>query len=214
MTPTLHQISTRSKRTNTANLNGSESVADKAPGGRKRIHDTEDTVESESVPAKKTKVVIKSRDIQSVVRRSGRSPKPNGKAITQKRKRRTKAEVEAAKATAEAAKMQKEKTAQDAKQHLAQMDIDDDVDKAQTAANTIRRLSDVAMNSATDLDGEEFVGFNDVSSTSDKSDDDEDLKVRQINFCLKLITYHYRRPRQYRRTIESFRNSWKSCSRR
>jgi len=50
------------------------------------------------------------------------------------------------------------------------MDVDDDLDRVRTATETIRRLSDIA----SDSDGEEFVGFNEVSSSSsDESDDSE-----------------------------------------
>jgi hypothetical protein len=58
------------------------------------------------------------------------------------------------------------------------MDNDNDIERAQTAANTIRRLSDVEMNNASDLDGEEFLGFNEMSSSSaDESEDVKDLEV-------------------------------------
>jgi hypothetical protein len=185
MPPPPYRTSSRNKKNSDANLakaNDSDKVANVS--GRKRGRDSEDTVvESKSAPAKKAKVVTERLDIQPAVRRSGRSPKPNGKAIIQKQKRRTKAEVQAAKAAAEEAKQQKAEADQEAKEHMVQMNIDDDVERAQTAAKTIRRLSDVAINNATDLDEEEFVGFHDVSSTStDESEDNEDLEVSQINW--------------------------------
>jgi hypothetical protein len=116
--------------------------------------------------------------------------------IIEKRKRRTKAELEAAKAAADNIKKLKAKEAEKAQQCLAQMDIDNDVERAQTAADTIRRLSDVhvAMSNASDLDCEEFVGYNEVSSSS--ADESEDVENLEVSFFIispkqNRNTYHY-----------------------
>ncbi len=59
------------------------------------------------------------------------------------------------------------------------MDIDDIEDRAQTAAKMIRRLSDVELNGSDG--GEEFVGFNEVaSSSSNESEGDNELEVSSI----------------------------------
>jgi hypothetical protein len=57
---------------------------------------------------------------------------------------------------------------------MAQMDVDEDKDRAEMAARTIRRLSNIP-----ELDQEEFVGYDDVSST--ESDEPEDLKVGKLS---------------------------------
>jgi hypothetical protein len=59
------------------------------------------------------------------------------------------------------------------------MDIDDDNQRVQTAAKIVRRLSDVALDVTSD--GEEFVGFNEMSSTSADESEVEDLEVRCFN---------------------------------
>ncbi len=62
-------------------------------------------------------------------------------------------------------------------QRLEQMDVDDIEDRAQ---KMIRRLSDVESNDGSD-GGEEFVGFNEVaSSSSNESEGDNELKVSSI----------------------------------
>ena len=60
------------------------------------------------------------------------------------------------------------------------MDVDDIEDRAQTAAKMIRRLSDIESNDSSD-GGEEFVGFNEVaSSSSNESEGDNELEVSSI----------------------------------
>ena len=57
------------------------------------------------------------------------------------------------------------------------MDVDNDSNRAQAAVKVIKKLSDVALNNTSD-DGEEFVRYNEVSSTSaDESEDNGDLEV-------------------------------------
>lgn len=158
----------------------SQKVATKTSRG-KRARETEDTnIETSQAPAKKAKVPTTNPDTQPGLRRSEHGPKPNGKAVTEKKKRRTKAEVQAAKAAAEEAKRKKEEEDRKAKQRLAQMDIDDDNKRVQTVAKIVRRLSDVALDVTSD-DGEEFVGFDEVSSTSADKSEVEDLEVRCFN---------------------------------
>lgn len=64
----------------------------------------------------------------------------------------------------------------EAKQHLAWMDINNNNKRAQTAAKIIRWLSDVALDSTSD-NGEEFIGFDEVSLTSADESEAEDLEV-------------------------------------
>lgn len=152
----------------------------KKTGRGKRVHELEDT---EGAPKKKAKVVNTNPDTQPGPRRSTRSPKPNGKGVIEKKTRRSKAEVQEAKAAIEEAKKRKEEEAREAMERLARMDIDNDNDRAQTAAKIIRRLSDVGLNDASDS-GEEFVGFDEVSSTestsADESKDTDALKVSRF----------------------------------
>src|SRR5271168_1951898 len=100
MSPSLHRTSSRGKKaTNTATLvpNENHQVPTKAPGG-KHVCEPEDAIaESELVPAKRAKVSMTILNTNPGLRRSGRSPKPNGKTVVEKRKRRTKAKVQAAK---------------------------------------------------------------------------------------------------------------------
>ena len=180
MSPSLRRTSNRGKKiadTTTPASNDNQKVVAKASTG-KRVREAEETVvELEQAPAKKAKVPT--TDTQPGPRRSGRSPKPNGKGVIEKRKRRTKAEVQAAKAAAEEAKKKKEEC-KEATQRLEQMDVDDIEDRAQTAAKMIRRLSDVESNDGSDS-GKEFVGFNEVaSSSSNESEGDNELKVSSI----------------------------------
>jgi hypothetical protein len=90
------------------------------------------------------------------------------------RKRRTKAEIEADKAATAEAKKQQEDKVKATDRWMAQINMDEDKDRAETAARTIRRLSNIQ-----ELDQEEFVGHNNVSST--KSDELEDIKVGKLS---------------------------------
>jgi len=178
MSPSLRHTSNRGKKiadTTTPASNDNQKVVAKASTG-KRVREAEETVvELEQAPAKKAKVPT--TDTQPGPRRSGRSPKPNGKGVIEKRKRRTKAEVQAAKAAAEEAKKKKEEEHKEVTQRLEQMDVDDIEDRAQKMN---RRLSDVESNDGSD-GGEEFVGFNEVaSSSSNESEGDNELKVSSI----------------------------------
>jgi hypothetical protein len=169
----------------------SQKVATKTSRG-KRVRETEDAnIETSQAPAKKVKVPTTNPDTQPGLRRSGRGPKPNGKAVMEKKKRRTKAEVQAAKAAAEDAKRQKEEKASEAKQRLAQMDIDKHNKRVKTAAKIVRRISDVALDDTFD-DHEEFVGFDEVSSTSADESGVDDLEVSRFNQFsrTKSDTYH------------------------
>jgi hypothetical protein len=180
--PSLPRTSSRSKQT----AGASDAATQVSPDGQKVamktsrgkcVRETENAdIETDQAPAKKAKVPITNPDTQPGLRRSERGPKPNGKALTEKKKRRTKAQIQAAKAAAEEAKRKKEEEASEAKRRLAQMDIDDDNNRALTAVKIIRRLSDVALDGTSD-DGEEFVGFNEVSSTSA---DESDVQVNNL----------------------------------
>lgn len=167
-----------SARTNTAANPAADGKA-AAPGhkttGKRTREPVDATLESGPTPAKKAKALTSKPTPEAEVRRSARGRKPTTKAAPHKRVRRTPDEIEAAKAAVEEAKKQKVANAEEAQRRLAQMDIDDDADRARSAANTIRRLSDIAAES----DGEEFVGFNEVSSSSSSSDgsEPEDIQV-------------------------------------
>ena len=181
----------------------------------KCAREPEDTIiESKPAPAKRAKVPTTIPDIQPGVRRSRRSPKLNGKVIIGKRKRRTKAEIEAANAAADNAIKQLAEEAKKAQQCLAQMDIDNDVERVETAANTIRRISDVhmAMSNTSDLDCEEFVGYNEVSSSS--ADESEDVENLEVSFFVISELKYLPLLHQCRRTTKPLRNGWKRWKRR
>jgi hypothetical protein len=101
-------------------------------------------------------------------------PKPAG---PQKRKRRTKEEMAADKAKADAEKKLKEELTQENHRKMAQMDIDEDVDRAETAARTIRTFTELE-----DESSEEFIGYADIEDSESESDrgaeDALTLKVR------------------------------------
>jgi hypothetical protein len=190
MSPSLRRTSNRGKKiadATTPASNDNQKVVAKASTG-KRVREAEETViELERAPAKKAKVPT--TDTQPGPRRSGRSPKPNGKGVIEKRKRRTKAEVQAAKAAAEEAKKKKEEERKEAMRRLEQMDVDDIEDRAQTAAKMIRRLSDVESNDGSD-GGEEFVGFNEVaSSSSNESEVDRIERMRYAIDCVCVVVF-------------------------
>lgn len=178
MPPAIHRTSNRNKADSAVPAsNNTKATSEGKPRG-KHVREAEETVtEPEHAPAKKARVVSENSDTQPNLRRSGRSPKPNGKVAGARRKRRTKAEMEAARAATEEAKKQKEEAAKEANRRMAQMDIDDDFSRARTVAKTVRRISDIAMNNASDLEGEEFIGFNEVSSTSADESESEDLNI-------------------------------------
>ena len=176
--PATLQCTSRSsskKTTNHANLETDANAIDQTKNvTRKRTRESEDTVpESVPAPVKKARALT-NKCATHEVRRSARDPKPTGCRVPQQRKRRTKAKIEAAKAAAEEAKRQKEKDMIEAKERLARMDIDGDADRAQTAAKTIRWLSDMAPVQ----DGKEFIGYDEVSSSSsEESEEIEDVEV-------------------------------------
>lgn len=115
---------------------------------------------------------------QPAARRSNRVHQ--GPAPTQKRKRRTPAEMAAAreeaaakKAAVEKGKKRLEEIAEEADRRLEMMDLEDDAKRAATNAGIVRRLSDVAV----DEEDGEFIGIDDVSSTDeDEGSDDEALE--------------------------------------
>jgi hypothetical protein len=145
----------------------------------KRSRDTEDniTLENEQPgPAKKAKTMAtksqKALEVplaQSPGRRSARKKSQTPK-VTQKRKRRTKAEMEADAAKAEEDRQQKEKLTKETNLAMEQMNISEDINRKATAALTIRKFNDLERDSQSD--GEEFIGYNDVLGSEDGLDSD------------------------------------------
>jgi hypothetical protein len=123
---------------------------------------------------------------QSPIRRSGRN-QPKTAVVTQRRKRRTKAEIAADKAKKELGKKQLEERAEENNQAMIQMDVKEDIDRANTIAQTVRTFADLEHD--TESNGEEFVGYNEVSDgdTSESDSDDHHhgdtvkLKVRFLH---------------------------------
>ena len=107
--------------------------------------------------------------------------------MTQKRKRRTKAEIAADQAKAEMEKKQTEELTKKKNQKMEQMDINEDIDRAYTADRMIRTFSD--LNHSSESGGEEFVGYNEVSSDDSESDMDDgpaDDVVTKVRFPSQL----------------------------
>lgn len=103
---------------------------------------------------------------------------PTTLAAPQKRKRRTKAEMAADKAKADAEKKRLEDLTQENHRAMAQMDIDEDIDRSKTAARTIRNFAAIENDS-----GEEFVGFADIQdSESESNGEAEDVLTLKVRF--------------------------------
>ena len=144
-------------------------------------------VESEQpVPTKKARSTATNTkkstvtQVQSPARHSTRN-QPKTPGVTKTRKRRSKEEIAAEKAKAEMEKRRLEELTKENNQAMMRIDIDEDIDRAETAARTIRTFTD--LNRDSESDGEEFVGYNEVSS-GDESDSAEDavtLKVRCLS---------------------------------
>ena len=148
----------------------------------KRQHEIENPpiVEPEEVvvtkkarTGKNTKVSVP----QAPPRRSDR-PHPTPIAVPQKRKRRTKAEIAADKAKTEAEKKQLEEITEENHRTMARMDIEEDINRAETAARTIRTFADLENNT-----GEEFIGYEDVEdSGSESGSEAEDALALKVRF--------------------------------
>ena len=174
-----------------------------AKGKRLREADTVDVAEAaQAAPGKKARTAVskskqqhKANDTptgesdqvvasepEAPVRCSER-PHIEKPAAPQKQKRRTKAEMAADKAKADVEKKEKEELTRENVRKMAQMDIDEDIDRAETAARTIRTFAELE-----DESGEEFVGYADVedsdSELDGRAEDALTLKVRLVN-CLK-----------------------------
>lgn len=167
------RTSSRTNGTPKPAADGDGTAPDHKTTGKRSREPADTTVESEPAPAKKARALTGKPTPEADVRRSARGRKPTTKATTQKRVRRTPDEVQAAKAAVEEAKKQKLADAEEAQRRLAQMDVDDDAERARSAANTIRWLSDMTA----DPDGEEFVGFHEVLSSSSVGSEPVDFKV-------------------------------------
>ena len=141
-----------------------------------------DNITSETehaVPTKKTKtapkkVVAEPKTNNISPRRSGRAHK-NAPATPQRRKRRTREEIAADKAKADAEKRQKEELTKENHHAMMQMDIEEDTDRAEVAARTVRSFAD--LDREAESDAEEFVGYHDVLGSED-SDSDGNAAVK------------------------------------
>jgi hypothetical protein len=150
---------------------------------RQREVDDPPTVESEQGATKKTRVgkdpnVSEPRTPCAPARRSGRAHTTTLTAPP-KRKRRTKEEIAADKAKAEQEKKRLEELALENHRAMVQMDVDEDIDRVETAARTIRTFGDLE-----DDSGEEFIGHAEVEDSESESDckaeDALMLKVRYL----------------------------------
>lgn len=93
-------------------------------------------------------------------------------STTEKRKRRTKAEIAADKAKADAEKRRKDELTEENRRTMIQMDVEEDINRAEAVAKTIRTFADLERN--TESSGEEFAGFNDIGSQDSHSDSDRE----------------------------------------
>ena len=176
--------------------------ASHAPRG-KQVHGSNDVeVENEPVAPKKRKVTTATKPSQELDMVKAVEAPPTPHRATQdtnmggiKKKRRTRQEIAAAKEEAERAKEEAEKDkaqlsklAQEADKRLLQMDVDDENTRVEQAEKAIRRLSDLE-NEDSHSGGEEFVGYDAVSLSSDEESDsgegpkDSLEKVSPLSYC-------------------------------
>jgi hypothetical protein len=165
---------------------------------RQREVDSTASAETElAAPTKKTKpapkkmtTLPKKKNINISPRRSNRT-QTNVPATPQRRKRRTREEIVADKAKADSEKRQKEELIKQNRRAMKRMDIDEDINRAEMAAQTIRTFAD--LNRETESDVEEFVGYHDVSSSGDSDSDSnghtEKLKVSFLGQFVSQSTY-------------------------
>ena len=150
----------------------------------KHSQDTEDitilTYEQPSGPGptKKAKMTvtksqksIETPATQSPTQQSARN-KTQAPTVTQKRKWRSKAEMEADAAKVEEDRQQKEELIKEKNLAMEQMNVNENNNRKATAAQTIQKFSDLEHD--LQLDGEEFLGYNEVSGSEDGSDSDEE----------------------------------------
>ena len=168
----------------------------------KRQREDDDAVvkDSEQVaPTKKVKTAptnTKKTDTQQPEgpggRRSSRTQTKTPKATTAKRARRTKDEIAADKAKAEAEKRRQQQLTEENHKEMIRMDANEDINRAETAARAIRTFTDLDRDSG----GEEFTGYDEVSSGEDSDIDDEsddgyseDAATLKVRFpsCLKSV---------------------------
>ena len=168
-------------------------------GNPKRQRDADDTARAETeqaVPTKKMKTAPKKtetapkKDENISPRRSSRVPS-KAPAAPQKRKRQTKEEMAADKAKADAEKRQKEELTEKNRQAMMWMDINEDIDRAEAVAKTIRTFTDIdRAKIQVESDAEEFVGYNEVSSSDDSVSESggraEDAAKSKVRFMSHL----------------------------
>ncbi|KIM39261.1 hypothetical protein M413DRAFT_29440 [Hebeloma cylindrosporum] len=148
---------------------------------RQREVDDPPIIES-NVTAKKARTAKEPKllEPQPHTRRSDRA-QTTTQAAPQKRKRRTKAEIAADKAKADAERKRQEELTQDNRRAMIQMDIDEDIDREETGARTIRTLASIENDS-----GEEFVGYADVQDTSESDSEAVNaLTLKETNKALR-----------------------------
>ena len=135
------------------------------PKRQREVDNTTSVATELAPPTKKTKMAPKKKkDTNLSPRRSNRT-QTSVPAAPQRRKRRTREEIVADKAKADAEKRQKEELIKLNRHAMMRMDIDEDVNRAETAAKTIRTFAD--LDRRTESDVEEFVGYLNVSSSGD-----------------------------------------------
>ena len=161
----------------------------------KHQHEVDDppTVEQVTTTKKpRTEKAAKVSEPQALARRSERAHAMT-LAAPPKRKRRTKAEMAADKAKADEEKKRLEDIAQENHRARVQMDIAEDIDRAETATRTIRTFGDLE-----DDSGEEFVGLADIED-SELDDEAADALTLKVSFpnrkkASKVLTSPNRKP--------------------
>jgi hypothetical protein len=106
-----------------------------------------------------------------------------GPAAIEKRKRRTKAEIAADNAKADAEKMRQAQLTEENHRTMIRMDVEEDINRAETVAQTIRKFADLERNSES---GEEFVGFHDAEGSDSDSDSHGEDLVKTVKLKVRF----------------------------
>ena len=156
--------------------------ASHAPRGKRVRESNDEEVENEPVAPKKRKAMVAPKPSQELdTPKAVEAPPAKKKSRTRQEVAAAKEEAESAKEEAERAKEEAERAkeeaerdkarlselAQEADKRLVQMDVDDENMKVEQAERAIRRFSDLE-NEDSGSGGEEFIGYDAVSLSSDE----------------------------------------------
>ncbi|KAF8812151.1 hypothetical protein BYT27DRAFT_7252111 [Phlegmacium glaucopus] len=169
-------------------------VAQPPPGKKAKtaVSKSKQQVKADNPPTSEPDQVVTTRTTRT--RKEPKQPKPEAQvqhsdqahiakpAGPQKRKRRTREEIAADKAKAEAEKKRQEELTKENHHIMAKMDIDKDIDRAETAIRTIRTFAEIE-----DESGEEFIGYAAIEDSESELDGgaEDALTLKETNKALQ-----------------------------